>query len=134
VTRTPLPSRPKGLDPCVRLPLHEADRLTCRHLHSEILEPEDPAARAYRGTCGITEWIADGARTLSFGWVWFYAPGAGGLQADWDSLSTNLLLVDEHGRDMPDGQLRRWFRQHIAAANWAAVVVAALLPDGLPLH
>jgi hypothetical protein len=125
---------PKRLDPSVRLPVPEADRLICRHLHSEVLGADDATAQAYPGTCGITEWVADGARTLSFGWVWFYAPGAGGLQADWDSLSTNLLLVDDRGCDLPVGQLRRWFRHHIARADWPAVVAAALLPRGLTLH
>jgi len=112
------------LDVYVRLSVMEAERLAPRHLYS-ALDDDAPCDMATPTLQGVTEWVADGPRTLSFGWDWS-APIDIGLVAHWSSLRTNLMLVDEAGVDLDAAATRACVARVMERCGWQRDVVRIL--------
>ncbi len=48
---------------------------------------------------GFTEWVSACTPTISVGWDWVMVPN-GSIHLVPDTIRTNLMLIDRHGRDL----------------------------------
>lgn len=111
------------IDPFVRLRLEEFNGLSHRHLYSEV----DGELPPTQHLSGYTEWISNsGKPALSFSWDWNYDRGSQRLQAEWDSLRTNLKVIDQDGADLGDDCTRLYVARQMDQAQWERVIADTL--------
>ena len=122
-------------DPRIKLDIAAAGALVPVHTYSTP-DPEPPGAEGGTATVitrGVTEWVADAERQVSFGWDWEYDPGSRRLQGLWHTLRTNLVVVDDEGQELGESCTRLCAARLMTRAHWEKVLGVALgLPVALP--
>ena len=126
-------------DPHVKLGIAAAGELAPAHLYSKAdadsASPDDPrgAGAVAAVTRGVTEWVAQADRQVSFGWDWEYDPNSRRLLGLWHTLRTNLKVVDDEGQDLGDSVTRLCAARLMTRAQWERALGEALgLPVSLP--
>ncbi|UXH77463.1 DUF4902 domain-containing protein [Roseateles amylovorans] len=117
--------------------LHEAalSRMAWVHLESglDLLDEQDdrPCNRLVEGAQlgseirGYTEWISESLPVVSFGWDWSMTL-TGTLQLNRHSIRTNLMLLDECGRDLGRLASVQGVMRLIDQREWQAAVLSAM--------
>jgi Domain of unknown function (DUF4902) len=111
----------------VRLRIEDLASLPVEHIYSELEEAGGETGLI----SGFTEWRAQATRLVSCGWDWTYESASAQLSAQWSSLRTNLMVVDDAGQDMGVECARLCLARLMTHARWERVVAGEL---GLPLR
>jgi hypothetical protein len=126
------------------LRMHEAaiGQLRLRHLCSAMDEDllaqlRHDATHAWRA--GYTEWLgscgpgglADDIARVSVGWDWYQASAAGSLLRAGKDIRSNLMAVDDKGRDLGVERTVLALARGLLRLDWPGIVAAAL-PLSLP--
>lgn len=128
--------------------LHEAalSRMAWIHLESgvDLLDERDdsPCDRLLEGARlsgairGYTEWVSESLPLISFGWDWSMTL-SGTLQLNRHSIRTNVMLLDECGRDLGRSASVAGVVRLIDQRQWQEAVLSAMhhhsAPRGVPL-
>jgi hypothetical protein len=118
MTHQPEPGMTR-IDPWVRLHYNELLLLQPTHLYSSF---DDDVAEEFAvrepSSAGVTEWAVDGSRKLSFGWDWYWDANSRLMLANWRQLRTNVLLVDDSGRDLSAEETYPYVEQLMSRCQW----------------
>ncbi len=123
-------------DPRIKLDVAAAGALLPEHLYSKADDDGSDGPDGEDGgvvvvvTRGVTEWVAEGDRQVSFGWDWVYDPNSHRLQGLWNTLRTNLAVVDDEGKELGEACVRLCAARLMTHAHWERVLSEAL---GLPV-
>ncbi|WP_414442812.1 DUF4902 domain-containing protein [Burkholderia sp. 22PA0106] len=113
-------------DGYVRLPRHQLRVLSFAHRATELdrsLLDELNVGNIMARCAGITEWEcrSDTCRYITVGWDWFVDECGRTALAD-DDVRSNVMLLDETGRDLGMRQTANAFRDVIERLDWQRVV------------
>ncbi|MEK6350864.1 MAG: DUF4902 domain-containing protein [Burkholderia sp.] len=115
-------------DGYVRIPRHQLRVLRFAHRATELdrsLLDELNDGRIVARCAGITEWEcrSDTCRYITVGWDWFVDACGHATLAD-DDVRSNVMLLDDTGRDLGMRQTASAFRDVIERLDWQCVVGA----------
>jgi hypothetical protein len=114
-----------SFDVRLRLTTSEFCKLQLTHLYSDVELPQRSAAQESL-LHGFTEWTAPSTRRLSFGWDWTFNRTLALFHADWESLRTNIVLLDAAGHEMGPTGTRRCVAERMVGSHWDWSVAEAL--------
>jgi Domain of unknown function (DUF4902) len=117
-------------DAYVRTSALDVAQLQPRHCFSEIDSEEDLEQFEWpNALTGTTEWIIPSTRTITLAWEWSYDENSRRVQADWDSLRTNLMITHQNGIDQGRA-ITQWMVEALMhKVRWDAQVLDAVLPS-----
>ena len=116
-------------DGYIRLPRRALDQLRLVHLVSG-LDGEACAGAAgavYSAISGYTEWATTSSPAVSVGWDWHIDTLARPVSAACrDTPRSNVMLVDEQGRDIGPDHTARCLQRLLDTLEWKPVVLGAV--------
>lgn len=117
------------IDVHIRLQIDALNARSQVHLYSQFIRPESDEVRS-GSVSGLTEWSSeDGIPALSFSWDWSYDRRLRCIEGHWDTLRTNLRLVDAAGEDLGDECVRVCVARLMNRHQWERQVADALALD-----
>lgn len=116
-------------DGYIRLPRGALGQIRLVHLVSGLDEEERTGAvgAVHSAICGYTEWATASAPAVSVGWDWHIDTLSRPLSAACrDTPRSNVMLVDEQGRDIGPDRTARCLRRLVEGMEWKPVVLDAI--------
>ncbi len=117
-------------DGYIRLHRGALDQIRLVHLVSGLDEEEcrgGAAGAVHSAIRGYTEWSSASTPAVSVGWDWHIDTLARPVSAACrDAPRSNVMLVDEQGRDVGPDHTARCLRQLVEALDWKPVVLDAI--------
>jgi len=116
-------------DGYIRLPRRALDQIRLVHLVSGLDEEErtDAMGAVYSDISGYTEWATTSAPAVSVGWDWHIDTLCRPVSAaSRDTPRSNVMLVDEQGRDIGPDHTARCLQRLVEALEWKPVVMDAI--------
>ncbi|MBV1774278.1 DUF4902 domain-containing protein [Burkholderiaceae bacterium DAT-1] len=106
---------------------NELKHYTHTHLYSEMDEL-DPASCLPLGKIrGYTEWASNRRPcALSFSWDWDYDCRRLSIDARWETLRTNVRMVDHEGTHLNDWDTRRFIAHLMTELQWEHTISSVL--------
>lgn len=121
-----IPGKNTMINPLVRLSVAELQARHTVHLYSEI-DRLEPTEQSFGTVTGFTEWASQHlSPSLSFSWDWTYDHRSQMVQGHWQSLRTNVRLVDEDGTDLSPGLMRQCVARLMTQLCWERVIADAV--------
>lgn len=116
-------------DGYIRLPRRALDQIRLVHLVSGLDEEERTGAMGavHSDISGYTEWATTSAPAVSVGWDWHIDTLSRPVSAACrDIPRSNVMLVDEQGRDIGPDHTARCLQRLVEALEWKPVVLDAI--------
>lgn len=116
-------------DTFVRLPVADLAGIAPWHLQSGVDDGPAEGSASHGTLSGFTEWAAGSQRVLSMGWDWTFDRESRRLTAHWNTLRTNIMVINDGGSDLGREGTRTCIANLMSNVGWESVTASAL---GLP--